>query len=95
MLLIEEQESDGNPSNTAASVGTLILEWMRLSNLTGNPEYGVLTQKAMEYMLKPQPSWTEAIPGIVGNWINVDDGQFTDTWGSWGPAGDSFYECMK
>ncbi|KIW09176.1 uncharacterized protein PV09_00107 [Verruconis gallopava] len=94
VLFLEKQESDGNPSNSAAAVGSLELEWTRLSELTGLLEYRTLVQKAMKPMLNPRPKRTEPFPGIIGNWINVNTGQFTDAWGSWGPGGDSFYEYL-
>jgi mannosyl-oligosaccharide alpha-1,2-mannosidase len=80
--------------NTASSIGSLILEWTRLSDLTGDKEYNVLTEEAMKRLLNPQPKSTEPFPGIVGTWLNVDTGLFTDAWGSWGGGGDSFYEYL-
>jgi mannosyl-oligosaccharide alpha-1,2-mannosidase len=93
-LWIEKQESNGNTANSAVAVGSLILEWTRLAQLTGKSEYRIMVEEAMKPLLHPQPSWTESFPGIVGNWVDVLSGEFTDDWGSWGPGGDSFYEYL-
>lgn len=93
-LLLQTQESDGSDVTSTVAAGSLILEWTRLSNLTGNPEYKNLVEKGIMPLLKPQPSFATGIPGIVGNWINVHTGEFADSWGSWGPGGDSFYEYL-
>jgi mannosyl-oligosaccharide alpha-1,2-mannosidase len=93
-LLLAEQGSDGSRINTVSSIGTLILEWTRLSDLTGKKEYAALVDKAMVHLLDPKPKSTESYPGITGTWLNVDSGFFTDDWGSWGAGGDSFYEYL-
>lgn len=80
--------------NTASSIGTLVLEWTRLSDITGDKQYAAIVDKAMYYVLHPKPKYTEPYPGIVGTWVNVDRGEFTDAWGSWGGGGDSFYEYL-
>jgi mannosyl-oligosaccharide alpha-1,2-mannosidase len=94
MVLIDRQESDHEPFNTAASIGTLILEWTRLSDLTGNSDYAKLAENAIKPLLNPWPKSHEVFPGIVGTWVNVNSGVFTDSLGSWGPGGDSFYEYL-
>ena len=48
----------------------------------------------MRYLLDPQPQSNEPYPGIVGTWLDVQSGKFTDAWGSWGAGGDSFYEYL-
>lgn len=93
-LFIEKQEHDGSPINTAGSFGTLMLEWSRLSDLTGDKQYALLVEDAMKPLLHPKPKINEPYPGIVGTWLNVDSGSFTDDWGTWGGGGDSFYEYL-
>jgi mannosyl-oligosaccharide alpha-1,2-mannosidase len=70
-----------------------VLEWTRLSNITGDKQYATLVNKSMTYLLDPEPE-NEPFPGIVGTWLNINSGQFTDTWVSWGAGGDSFYEYL-
>jgi mannosyl-oligosaccharide alpha-1,2-mannosidase len=84
----------GGLLNGLATTGTLVLEWSRLSDLTGNPEYGKLARKAEEYLLKPQPSEAEPFPGMVGSQIFVENGTFADIVGSWAGGTDSFYEYL-
>jgi mannosyl-oligosaccharide alpha-1,2-mannosidase len=83
-----------NDINTASSIGTLVLEWTRLSDITGDKRYAALVDKPMKYLLNPKPKSSEPYPGIVGTWLNLYSGNFTDDWGSWGAGGDSFYEYL-
>ncbi|KUJ24017.1 glycoside hydrolase [Mollisia scopiformis] len=92
-LLLDKQMATGS-INTASSIGTLVLEWTRLSDITGDEQYAALVDKSMNYLLNPKPQITEPYPGIVGTWVNVDRGEFTDAWGTWGGGGDSFYEYL-
>jgi len=81
-------------TNGLATVGTLILEWLRLSDLTGEEEYGKLAAKAEEYLLNPKPDWAEPFPGLVGTNINITTGEFLDAQGGWNGGDDSFYEYL-
>ncbi|KAF2011743.1 glycoside hydrolase family 47 protein [Aaosphaeria arxii CBS 175.79] len=93
-VFFNNPQGNKDDANSVAAVGTLILEWCRLANLTGQPEYRQLVEKAMKPLLNPRPRWTEPIPGILGNWVNVDTGLITDAWGGWGAGGDSYYEYL-
>ncbi|KAF2423209.1 seven-hairpin glycosidase [Tothia fuscella] len=93
-LLLDERKSDGSSINTASSIGTLVLEWTRLSDITGDKQYAAFVERAMRYLLDPKPKSIEIFPGITGTWVNVYSGSFTDAWGSWGGGGDSFYEYL-
>lgn len=75
-------------------MGTLVLEWTRLSDLTGNALYAQLTQRAEEYLLNPHPRESEPFPGLVGSQISVNDGSFLNANGGWGGGTDSFYEYL-
>jgi len=79
-----------------AVAGSLVLEWTRLSDLTGDPKYANLTQKAEEYLLRPQfqPPAFEPFPGLLGSSINITSGKFMDTSGGWVGGSDSFYEYL-
>ncbi|PNY24772.1 alpha-1,2-Mannosidase [Tolypocladium capitatum] len=83
----------GSSSNNIAEIGTLVLEWTHLSDLSGNNKYAQLTQKAESYLLNPTGS-PEAWPGLVGNQVSVKDGTFLNSDGSWGAGADSFYEYL-
>ncbi|GAM91341.1 hypothetical protein ANO11243_093900 [Dothideomycetidae sp. 11243] len=84
----------GLDRNSIAGIGTLVLEWCRLSDLTGNSTYAQLTQKAQSYLLDPQPASAQPFPGLVGKKVNVTDGKFLDATGGWGGSADSFYEYL-
>jgi mannosyl-oligosaccharide alpha-1,2-mannosidase len=72
-----------------------VLEWTRLSDLTGDPSYGRLAQRAEEYLLNPQPQGlAEPFPGLVGSTISIKNGSFVDNQGGWGGGADSFYEYL-
>lgn len=88
------QGNDGASTNGLATVGTLVLEWTRLSDLLNDDEYARLSQKAESYLLSPTPSWNEPWPGLVGSDISIANGSFTDASGGWVGGTDSFYEYL-
>jgi mannosyl-oligosaccharide alpha-1,2-mannosidase len=92
-LLFADRSTDGS-TNGLATVGTLVMEWTRLSDLTGNETYGALTQKAESYLLSPQPASSEPWPGLVGTNIDINTGKFVDASGGWNGGDDSFYEYL-
>lgn len=89
-----ELRRGGHDRNSLAGMGTLVLEWTRLSDLTGNNLYAQLTQRAEEYLLNPLPRESEPFPGLVGSQISVKDGSFLNAYGGWGGGTDSFYEYL-
>ncbi|OOF95402.1 glycoside hydrolase family 47 protein [Aspergillus carbonarius ITEM 5010] len=93
-LNITSGGNDGATTNGLAVTGTLVLEWTRLFDLTGDPTYGNLSQKAESYLLNPQPSSAEPFPGLVGSNINIATGQFADGQVSWNGGDDSYYEYL-
>lgn len=81
--------------NGIATIGTLILEWTRLSDLTGDYKYTELVQKAEDYLLSPlNPELGEPFPGLIGTNLNVTTGLFVDSSGGWNGGTDSFYEYL-
>ncbi|KAK7547123.1 glycoside hydrolase [Phyllosticta citricarpa] len=93
-IYFTNHSDDGTPSNGIATIGTLVLEWTRLSDLTGIDEYGQLTQKAESYLLNPQPAYNEPFPGLIGTYVGLDNGSFIDATGGWIGGDDSFYEYL-
>ncbi|KAL4806532.1 mannosyl-oligosaccharide alpha-1,2-mannosidase 1B [Aspergillus unguis] len=94
MINVETGENDGATANGLAVTGTLVLEWTRLSDLTGNDEYARLSQKAQEYLLKPEPSEYEPFPGLVGSKVSIETGDFINGDVSWNGGADSYYEYL-
>ncbi|KAL3485520.1 glycoside hydrolase [Aspergillus germanicus] len=86
--------NDGNPVNGLAVTGTLVMEWTRLSDLTGDDEYARISQKAQEYLLHPSPEEYQPFPGLLGHTINITTGEFADGHVSWGGGHDSYYEYL-
>ncbi|KAE9990753.1 hypothetical protein EG327_000986 [Venturia inaequalis] len=83
--------------NTGLAVaGTLVLEWTRLSDITGDPIYAKLVQRAEEYLLRPkfQPPFEEPFPGMLGSEIDIETGKFLDASGGWVGGTDSYYEYL-
>lgn len=72
------------------------MEWTRLSDLTGDPQYAALAQKGESYLLAPEytaslsPSW----PGLLGTNVNITTGLFEDVSGGWNGGDDSYYEYL-
>jgi mannosyl-oligosaccharide alpha-1,2-mannosidase len=44
-IYLGNKSNDGDPTNGIATIGTLVLEWTHLSDLTGDASYGQLAQK--------------------------------------------------
>lgn len=86
--------SSTDSTNGIATIGTLVLEWTRLSDITGKKIYGDLAQKGESYLLDPKPALGEPFPGLLGTNVNIRTGQFTDSSGGWGGGTDSFYEYL-
>lgn len=93
ILDFTNRSNDGQP-NGLATVGTLILEWTRLADLSGNKTYASLVDKAESYLTNPSPASSEPFPGLVGMDINVTTGEFLDARGGWVGGADSFYEYL-
>jgi mannosyl-oligosaccharide alpha-1,2-mannosidase len=81
-------------TNGLAVTGTLIMEWQRLSDLTGDPQYGRLADRAEQYLLKPFPKENEPFPGLIGSDIFIENGTIANNRGSWSGGADSFYEYL-
>jgi mannosyl-oligosaccharide alpha-1,2-mannosidase len=81
-------------ANSLASVGTLIMEWVHLSDLSGNQTYAEMVEKAESYLLNPSPAFAEPFPGLLGMHIDPVSGQFLDARGGLNNGADSFYEYL-
>ncbi|RKF78764.1 putative mannosyl-oligosaccharide alpha-1,2-mannosidase 1B [Golovinomyces cichoracearum] len=93
-LFITNKTADDSPTNSLATIGTLVLEWTHLSDLTGNQTYAKLSQKAQSYLMNPKPASSEPWPGLVGSYISIKTGEFQDAYGGWVGGADSFYEYL-
>lgn len=82
--------TDSGTSNTVAGAGSLILEFARLSDITGHQVYVERAKKAMQYLVDPQPEEKLPFPGILGSFVSVNTGKVMDSKGSWGSLAD----CM-
>nr|XP_036587807.1 mannosyl-oligosaccharide alpha-mannosidase precursor [Colletotrichum truncatum]KAF6798948.1 mannosyl-oligosaccharide alpha-mannosidase precursor [Colletotrichum truncatum] len=81
----------GSSTNGIATIGTLVLEWTRLSDLTGDMQYANLSQRGEDYLLKPNE---EVFPGLLGTDVFISNGTFADRSGGWNGGTDSFYEYL-
>ncbi|KAG5930194.1 hypothetical protein E4U53_002288, partial [Claviceps sorghi] len=93
VFLNPARKNSGSEYNNIAEIGTLVLEWTRLSDLTGNRTYAQLVQRAERYLLRPTGK-PEAWPGLVGTFVSTKNGTFLDSQGGWGGGDDSFYEYL-
>ncbi|KAF2472773.1 seven-hairpin glycosidase [Lindgomyces ingoldianus] len=85
------RRQDGIRTAGLAELGTLVLEWQHLSDLTGDPEYGDLAQKAQSYWFNPS---SEIWPGLTGGNFSVETGEILDEYGGWTSGNDSAYEYL-
>lgn len=93
IFLNPERRHKGSEINSIAGIGTLVLEWTRLSDLTGNDTYAQLVKKSESYLVDPT-GVPEAFPGLVGWNVRLETGEFVDNEGGWGAGTDSFYEYL-
>ncbi|KAH6895941.1 glycoside hydrolase, family 47 [Thelonectria olida] len=93
VMLNPDPRISGAKENSIAGMGTLVLEWTRLSDLTGDQKYAKLAQKGEEYLIRPR-GVKEPFPGLVGWHVSTETGEFTDNQGGWSGGTDSFYEYL-
>ncbi len=93
LFLNPEPRRSGSASSGLAEMGTLVLEWTHLSDLTGNETYAKLAQKCESYLLNPAGE-PEAWPGLPGSSISTETGEFLNSEGGWSGGTDSFYEYL-
>ena len=81
--------------NDITAISGLVLEWTRLSDLTGNSTYSELAVKSMEPLLNPVPKAPSPFPGLLPKHINCSTGVFDTTdIGGWSHAGGGMYEML-
>lgn len=93
-LILNPPGTDGSTTNGLATIGTLVLEWTHLSDLTGNKTYAELSQKGESYLLNPKPASSNPWPGLVGTNVDINTGLFQDAFGGWVGGDDSYYEYL-
>lgn len=86
--------TDSATTNTIAGIGTMVLEFARLSAITGNPKYVKLAEEAEQYLIDAQLGDDSPFPGLLGSQINIKDGQMANQVGGWGAPSDSYYEYL-
>lgn len=80
-----------NSTNTA-SIGTFLLEFSRLSDISGNATYRRLAERANSYLINPTPA--PVYPGLVGTQFDTDTGRMLTFNGGWQAGVDSFLEYL-
>src|SRR5438094_3258783 len=78
----------GNVTNPAEA-GTLLIEFGALSKLTHKPVFYDKAKRALVEIYKRR-----SLIGLVGTWINVETGEWTDTDSHISGAIDSYYEYL-
>ncbi|KAF2722008.1 glycoside hydrolase family 47 protein [Polychaeton citri CBS 116435] len=86
--------TDDGLSVVLSTLGSNILEFARLSDITGNRTYVALARRSESYGISPKPYDAEPFPGLLGNQVNLLNGDFGNSQGSWGALSDSFYEYL-
>src|SRR4029079_12968462 len=76
-----------DPESNPAETGTLLIEFGTLSKLTGKPVYYDKAKRALVETFKRRSKI-----GLVGEWINVETGQWTNSDSHISGAIDSYYE---
>jgi len=94
-VFFNNRSTDGAQTNGLATIGTLVLEWTRLADLTNNLTYAKLSQKGESYLLNPSPPTAQPWPGLLGSEVALANGSFVDADGGWQGGDDSFYEVIE
>ena len=79
------RDAKSNP----AEIGTLLIEFGTLSKFTGKPVYYDKAKRAVVELFKRRSQI-----GLVGEWINVETGEWTNTDSHISGAIDSYYEYL-
>jgi glycosyl hydrolase family 47 len=77
------------PVSNPAETGTLLIEFGTLSKLAGNP---IFYEKAKRALVETHNRRSKI--GLVGEWINVETGEWTNTDSHISGAIDSYYEYL-
>lgn len=94
-IFLDPPRLANSTTNGVATIGTLVMEWTRLSDLTGDPTYGELAQKGESYLINPlNPELGEPFPGLLGSDVSIANGSFVDSAGGWTGGTDSYYEYL-
>ena len=78
-----------DPISNPAETGTLLIEFGTLSKLTGKPVYYDKAKRALVETFNRRSKI-----GLVGEWINVETGAWTNTDSHISGAIDSYYEYL-
>lgn len=81
-----------------ADFGTMHLEWATLSNRTGDPKWGAMTQGVFDVIRRhssgKQGRGSGTPAGLYPVLMSAETGEFTGELSSFGALGDSFYEYL-
>lgn len=86
----EIKRSEKDKSTCTACAGTLLLEFVLLSRLTGEPVFEEKVFKTMDYLWEKRNRNSD----LVGTVINVNDGEWLNKDSSIGAGIDSYYEYL-
>jgi len=81
---------DGITTTCTAGIGSLLLEFILVSRLTGDPVYELYARKAVQSLFKLRNHET----GLFGNVVDVNTGEWTGKVSGLGAGIDSFYEIL-
>jgi len=90
-----ECTTDSGTSNTVAGVGSMILEFMKFSEITGHQIYAEKAKKAESYLIDPHPLDLMPYPGLYGSFVSIADGKLIDNKGGWGALTDCTHTKMS
>lgn len=81
---------DGRTTTCTAGAGSLLLEFILLSRLTGDPVFELYARRAVKGLYKLRNKTT----GLLGNVMDVNSGEWTGKMAGLGAGIDSFYEIL-
>jgi len=81
---------DGRTTTCTAGAGSLLLEFILLSRLTGDPVYELYARRAVRSLYALRHTDT----GLVGNVVDIHSGEWKNKVSGLGAGIDSFYEIL-
>ncbi|KAF7547893.1 hypothetical protein G7Z17_g7413 [Cylindrodendrum hubeiense] len=87
-------ERSGANVTTLHNIGSLMLEWTRLGDISTIKEFGEVIQKIDVRLGHPMPRQSQPFTGLFSNVVNLTDGWFLGEDGGWNAEGLVYYESL-
>ncbi|KAL6404641.1 mannosyl-oligosaccharide alpha-1,2-mannosidase [Ilyonectria robusta] len=81
-------------NTTLAELGSIMLEWVRLGDVSGVKDYSKKIEQIGIRLHHPMPRSSQPFSGLFANRVNLTDGWFLGEDGGWNDEGRLYYEAL-